>query len=302
MVISVFIFASLVLCLWLGGLDFYHTFLVFLALCAASLLLYSQNRQLRKLAKAMEEFSPQRSAVQLTEQGGGETRAVIRSFNKLSERVHQCHKERELCVAEVCHDLLTPLARIRLASEMLSDSDNLLAKGINQDAEECRLIINQVTDFACSADKSLSTRVSINLLIQEVIGSFLSRDSCQIETELNEQTIPVFADPVALRRAISNLITNAIRYGHGWIRVSSGICHIDKCVWVCVEDNGPGIEKSEVERLIQPFERGEESANGAGLGLAIVRRIVRQHSGVFTVCNRKEGGLKARLTISYIES
>jgi len=211
-------------------------------------------------------------------------------------------KDREIVIAQICHDLRTPLARIRLAAEMLPDSERKLAKGIVQDTEECCLIINQLIDLACSADKSLSIRVSINPLIREVISSFQIDESGQIETELDEHIGTVFADPVAIRRVLSNLITNAFRYGNGWIKISSGINQKRDFIWLCVEDNGPGIEASQVERLMQPFERGEGSASGSGLGLAIVRRIARQHSGGFSVLNRAEGGLKARFTIPYTKA
>ncbi|WCE29550.1 ATP-binding protein [Vibrio sp. SCSIO 43137] len=211
-------------------------------------------------------------------------------------------KDREIVIAQVCHDLRAPLARIRLAAELLSDSERQLAKGIVQDTEDCHLIINQLTEFARSADKSLPVCVSINPLIRDVVSLFQGSEPGQIETDLDEHIVAVFVDPIAIRRALSNLITNAFRYGKGWIKLSTGISRKRDSIWFCVEDNGPGIQASQVERLMQPFQRGEEATSGTGLGLAIVCRVAKQHSGSFSVCNRAEGGLKARLTIPYTKA
>lgn len=269
MVIPVLLSAGLMICLWSSDLSYYYLLLTCVVLLGGSLFIQLQSSKLNRLTKAMETLKP---------------------------------KDKDLQLAEICHDLRAPLARIRLASEMLGQSESLLAKEIAKGTEECSLIINQITDFARPSVKGIAVRVNINTLITEVIDLSLKCESCCVETELSAEVQGVFADPVAIRRAISNLIANACRYGNGWLKVSSGISREQKRVWICIEDNGPGIKESDLERLLQPYERGDKATSGSGLGLAIVRRIAKQHSGEFSVCNRIEGGLKAHFSIPLTES
>lgn len=91
---------------------------------------------------------------------------------------------------------------------------------------------------------------------------------------------------------------NALRYGNGWVKVSSGMTADKKLVWLSVEDNGPGIDPSQVNKVFEPFTRGDTArgSEGTGLGLAIVKRIVSQHHGAVSVSNRTQGGLRAQIS------
>jgi len=112
------------------------------------------------------------------------------------------------------------------------------------------------------------------------------------------QLKPAFGSPIAIKRSISNLVVNAVRYGNGWIKISTGMTADNKLCWICIEDNGPGIEKDQVAKLFEPFTRGDTArgSEGTGLGLAIVKRIVSQHHGSVVVNNRGEGGLKVQVS------
>ena len=106
---------------------------------------------------------------------------------------------------------------------------------------------------------------------------------------------------MAIKRAISNVVVNAARYGNGWIRISSGTTVDQKHAWFMVEDNGPGIAEENLEHLFQPFTRGDSargSSNGSGLGLAILRKIIDQHSGDVIISNRSAGGLRVQVSFS----
>ena len=112
------------------------------------------------------------------------------------------------------------------------------------------------------------------------------------------KTLEANGDAAALRRALANLIDNAVKFaGAARVRVETG----DGVVSVLIDDDGPGIPSDEIESLFEPFSRGERSRNrqtgGAGLGLAVARQIARAHGGEVTLANRPEGGLKARLTL-----
>jgi two-component system osmolarity sensor histidine kinase EnvZ len=91
---------------------------------------------------------------------------------------------------------------------------------------------------------------------------------------------------------------NACRYGHGWIKVSSGMTADNRLVWICVEDNGPGIMEEQMGKVFEPFTRGDSArgSEGSGLGLAIVKRIVNQHQGRVSMHNRSDGGLKVQIS------
>ena len=109
----------------------------------------------------------------------------------------------------------------------------------------------------------------------------------------------IYANPIAIKRAISNLVVNAIRYGNGWVSITTGMSADGKQVWVSVEDNGPGIRQDQIAKLLEPFTRGDTArgSEGTGLGLAIVKRIANQHNGTISVSNRSEGGVRALLRL-----
>lgn len=108
-----------------------------------------------------------------------------------------------------------------------------------------------------------------------------------------------------MKRCVANLVVNALRYGNGWVKISSGTSADRTSAWYCVEDNGPGIQEDQVSRMFQPLTRGDSArgsdAEGTGLGLAIVKRIIDQHDGVITVTNRSDGGLKVQITLPLVK-
>lgn len=191
----------------------------------------------------------------------------------------------------------TPLTRIRLATEMMSPEDDYLAQGIISDTEECNEIISQFMDFLKPLDRQTFQAVDINEIAHDV-ASAEGGYELQIETQLAKSIEPALGSAIAIKRAVSNIIVNAIRYGNGWIQISTGMTADNALVWVCIEDNGPGIEPSQISKVFQPFTRGDTArgSEGTGLGLAIVKRIVNQHHGSVVVTNRSGGGLKVQLS------
>jgi two-component system osmolarity sensor histidine kinase EnvZ len=179
----------------------------------------------------------------------------------------------------------------------MSPEDSYLAEGIISDTEECNEIISQFMDYLKPVNKDSFVSVDLNDIANDVASSEGGYE-VQIETELNQTIKETLGSPIAIKRAVSNLVVNAIRYGNGWIKVSTGITADNKLVWVCVEDNGPGIEQSQIAKLFEPFTRGDTArgSEGTGLGLAIVKRIVSQHSGSVIVNNRSGGGLKVQIS------
>ncbi|MCG6271482.1 two-component system sensor histidine kinase EnvZ [Vibrio vulnificus] len=256
-----------------------------------------QNRPLIALEKAAKEVGRGEIPPPLPEKGATEIRAVTRAFNQMSRGIQELEADRAFLMAGISHDLRTPLTRIRPATEMMSPEDSYLAEGIISDTEECNEIISQFMDYLKPVNTQSFTEVDINGISGDIASSEGGYE-VQIETAFQPSIRPAFGSPIAIKRAVSNLVVNALRYGNGWVKISTGMTADRKLVWVCVEDNGPGIEKSQVAKLFEPFTRGDTArgSEGTGLGLAIVKRIVSQHHGSVVVNNRSEGGLKVQLS------
>ena len=256
-----------------------------------------QNRPLIELEKAAKGVGRGDIPPPLPEKGATEIRSVTRAFNQMSKGIQALEEDRTLLMAGISHDLRTPLTRIRLATEMMSPEDSYLAEGIISDTEECNEIISQFMDYLKPVNKDSFIDVDLNDIANDIATSEGGYE-IQIETELQQPLRFTNGSPIAIKRAVSNLVVNAIRYGNGWVKVSTGVTADNKRVWVCIEDNGPGIEQSQVSKLFEPFTRGDTArgSEGTGLGLAIVKRIASQHKGTVLINNRSGGGLRAQIS------
>ncbi|NVD05333.1 two-component system sensor histidine kinase EnvZ [Vibrio sp. JPW-9-11-11] len=256
-----------------------------------------QNRPLIALEKAAKGVGRGEIPPPIPEKGASEIRSVTRAFNQMSKGIQALEEDRALLMAGISHDLRTPLTRIRLATEMMSPEDSYLAEGIISDTEECNEIISQFMDYLKPVNKQSFISVDLNDIAEDVASSEGSYE-VKIETKFHQPLKQTLGSPIAIKRAVSNLVVNAIRYGNGWIRISTGITADNQLVWVCIEDNGPGIEQSQIGKLFEPFTRGDTArgSEGTGLGLAIVKRILSQHNGSVIVNNRSGGGLKVQIS------
>lgn len=256
-----------------------------------------QNRPLIALEKAAKMVGRGETPPHLPEQGTLEIRSVTRAFNRMSKGIQALEEDRALLMAGISHDIRTPLTRIRLATEMMSPEDSYLAESIISDTEECNQIISQFMDYLKPVNREAFEAVDLNDIASDVASSEGGYE-VQIETDLQAELAPAFGNPIAIKRSLSNLVVNALRYGNGWVKVSSGMTADKKLVWLSVEDNGPGIDPSQVNKVFEPFTRGDTArgSEGTGLGLAIVKRIVSQHHGAVSVSNRSQGGLRAQIS------
>ncbi|WP_261882366.1 two-component system sensor histidine kinase EnvZ [Vibrio pelagius] len=256
-----------------------------------------QNRPLIALEKAAQGVGRGDIPPPLPVQGAQEIRSVTRAFNQMSKGIQELEEDRALLMAGISHDLRTPLTRIRLATEMMSPEDSYLAEGIISDTEECNEIISQFMDYLKPVDRNSFQAVHLEDIAGEVASSEGGYE-VEIETDFSSNMKPALGNPIAIKRAISNLVVNSLRYGNGWVKVTTGMTADNKLAWVTVEDNGPGIPHDQVSKLFEPFTRGDTArgSEGTGLGLAIVKRIVSQHHGAVAVNNRSQGGLKAQIS------
>ncbi|MGL5757640.1 two-component system sensor histidine kinase EnvZ [Plesiomonas sp.] len=280
---------------------FRYIFAIFmLILAGAWVFIRLQNRPLMELEKAALRVGRGEYPDQLPEQGASEVRSVIHSFNVMSKGIKALAQDRNLILAGISHDLRTPLTRIRLATEMMSQEDSYLAESINKDIDESNDIIGQFIDFLRAQNGDMPTeQYDLNLLLSEV-STAESNEDHMINVELHHDALLCNIHPLSIKRAIANIITNAIRYGNGMISVSSGIDD-NGYVWAQVDDNGPGIPEDQIENLFQPFVRGDEargSSEGSGLGLAILKRIIDAHHGKINLSRSTTlGGLAMRISL-----
>ena len=255
------------------------------------------NRPLKSLQRAAEEVGRGDFPEPLTEHGTSEIMAVTQAFNHMSKGIKQLEDDRNLLMAGISHDLRTPLTRIRLASEMMSELDDFLKEGIENDIDDMNNIIDQFIDYIRHDSKDKAELGDLNILVEEVVNAEtpVDRNIQFIASECPK--IPLRY--IAVKRALANLIQNAIRYTEGDIEVFTGHDREKGCAYFVVSDHGAGIPDKDIERLFQPFTQGDSArgAEGSGLGLAIIKRIVDTHGGRVELSNKASGGLQAKVCL-----
>jgi len=274
---------------WIG----WAALLIALALVGAWLVASGISRSLDALTRAARRVGRGETPEQLTEKGPSELRSMARAFNRMAGDLASLERERATVLAGISHDLRTPLARLRLALEML-EGEAAVREGIATDVEEIDSVIGQFLDYARGADEK-RVPTDLDAVLEELIEGYRRRG---LEVAFRAGAGRHAVAPTALRRAVTNLVNNALRHGGTPIEVRA-MREGDASV-VEVLDRGPGIPASQVERLKQPFTRLNEARGaegGAGLGLAIVDRIARAHHGSLDFRPREGGGLVARLVL-----
>lgn len=267
-----------------------------LALIAAYFIVSRVSRPLRSLATAAGEIGRGRIPAPVDESGPQELRTVAHAFNQMSRDLSRLEQDRALILAGVSHDLRTPLARLRLGIEMSSQDEGLRA-GMHEDIEEMDRIIGQFLDFARLDGGEADQPVELAALVGEAVERYRKLGHA---IAASTEPVELRAKALMLRRAVANLIDNALRYAGAGAAVEVVVKREDGQALIEVLDRGPGIPESEMERLKQPFTRLEQARSGgggSGLGLAIVDRVAQAHGGSFELASREGGGLVARLRI-----
>jgi len=265
-----------------------------LALLGAYFIARQVVHPLKRLALSAQQLGLGGIPQPLPERGAQEVIAVSAAFNQMSADLAANERERALVLAGISHDLRTPLARVRLAAELISEAS--LREGLSKDVEQMDAVIRQFLDYARLDENETAVKTEVDVLVREVVNSF-SAASRSINLEL--QDMPALAvRPLLLKRALANLLDNAIKYGGGEITVRL-YSEAGKTV-LAVLDRGPGIPIEQCESVKRPFirlETARSDVTGAGLGLAIVERAARLHHGEFNLDERAGGGLAARLIL-----
>ncbi|MFM0214955.1 MULTISPECIES: ATP-binding protein [Paraburkholderia] len=263
-------------------------FAVILALIGA----WHLQRPLHRLAVAAREFRLGHRAPVVPASGPREVKGLIDDFNQMVHALAQAEQERAVMLAGVAHDLRAPITRMQVRADLLPDEAN--RSGFLRDAESLSRIVTQFLDFAReSADRSPPT--SVDAHCRRHYGDSLEDDAL---VRLDLQAGDGFGLPlVDLDRILTNLIENALTYGEPPVEISTS--RHNGHYTLTVRDHGGGIPGGQLERALQPFVRLDEARSGdahCGLGLAIVRRLVRYNGGVFHADNAADGGFVVSMT------
>jgi signal transduction histidine kinase len=270
------------------------TLAIFLAL--AALVVRMMTRSLDRLARAAEHLGANVEGAPLSETGPDEVRSVIAAFNRMQAQIAKHVLERTRLLGAISHDLKTPLARMRLRTELLPDP-GVRAKFV-RDLDEMDSMVGSTLEFLGSLGEGPKrVPVDVGALIESLCEDF--RETGADVTLAGEARAPFVAHPQALRRCLGNLIDNALRYGEC---AEVTLEDSEAAVRITVRDRGPGIPEAELERVFDPYFRLDVSRNrnsgGTGLGLSIARNIARWHGGEIRLRNAADGrGLMAELTL-----
>ncbi len=271
---------------WLGwGLA-----LLAISLAGAWLIASSLARPLAAVTRAAQRIGGGEPHQPLAEAGPRELRTVAAAFNRMASSLESMERERAMVLAGISHDVRTPLSRLRLGLEM-SGAEHGASEAMSADIVEIDGIIGQFLDFARGENEEKAEH-DLDALAAE-LGEHYARIHQNVVVSTNN--IPPFRFArMAVRRAVANLVDNALRYAGEPVEVETGSYFVE------VRDRGPGIPAGEVDRVKRPFTRLDDARGGpagAGLGLAIVERVARAHGGSLELLPRPGGGLIARLNL-----
>lgn len=259
------------------------------------LVVRRMTQPLRLLAEAAERLGRDVKAPPLPEQGPEEVRQAAHAFNVMQARLRRFVEDRTQMLAAISHDLRTPITLLRLRAEFIEDDDER-TKTL-QTLEEMEAMIAATLSFAREdAVHEDVVDMDVGALVASLCDDMADAGQPMTCHETPRAVMPV--RPLALRRAINNLLVNAVRYGgHAEVRVTVR----EDAVVVAIDDRGPGLPPEEMEAVFRPFYRVERSRSretgGVGLGLSIVRSVAHLHGGEIILENRPEGGLRAILTL-----
>jgi len=256
----------------------------------------NQLRPITRLAKAAEAFGRGRN-VEYKPAGAVEVRAAGNAFLDMRARIERQIEQRTLMLSGVSHDLRTPLTRLKLGLSMLDEDETA---DLKRDVDEMQRMLDEFLNFARGISEAEPEPVDPETLLRELVEDF-TRAGKPVTLHAIEGRGTVLLRQMAMRRAVENLINNAVRYG---TRAEVSMMLTDKMLRIQVEDDGPGIPADQRGEAIKPFTRLDSARNqnkgsGVGLGLAIATDIARAHGGVLRLTQSDRlGGLRADIVIA----
>jgi signal transduction histidine kinase len=282
-------------------LDYLARILVLsLAAWLGSRWLTAPMRQLTKASRSLGQSMGRGGELHLLDQDHGplEVRQTARVFNDMSRGLSAQFEQRSLMMAAVSHDLRTPLTRLRMRLEKLMPDP--VAERCVTDVQDINAMIDAVLDAMNEERRQEPVQPVDVLALVQAMADDLQEAGHAVTASGDAATLRV--QPVAFKRVLANLISNAVRYGGGAeIRVTVQREPMPGQVRITIDDQGPGIAPEMLETVFKPFTRLDTSRSretgGVGLGLYIARELTHRHGGTITLSNRPEGGLRAELVL-----
>jgi len=263
-----------------------------LMITIAIIFLKNQTRPIIKLAEASERFGRGEDIKEFRPSGALEIRKAGLEFDKMRNRIMRHLNQRSEMLSGISHDLRTPLTRIKLQLAMIKDKN--LSKKLSDDVDEMEKMLNEYLQFASKGAKDKTESFNLSELVENVINKY---ENPNISKDFNKK-IYFNGRKNSIQRCINNLIDNSIKYGEKTnIIIEKKISNIA----ISIEDDGPGIPKSEYENIIKPFYKIDksrsESKSSVGLGLAISSDIIKSHGGDIGFSKSNLGGLKVMISL-----
>jgi len=262
---------------------------------------------LKQLGIATRQLGSGENVEKLPETGPLELRELVASFNRMSQQIHDLLANRTTLLAGISHDLRTPLTRMELSIEMLQEkSDPVLLAQLHRDIAHMNRLICQFLEVSRGLQEGSCTMVGIAPLLADIAREYQSTDDRLIYQA--GSTCKKNINPLGLKRIITNLVDNALRYSHDKVDLH---CRVERekdqsNAIIEIKDRGPGIPQSERAAVFRPFYRLEQSRSratgGSGLGLSIVKQLAEANGYRVELLPRGGGGTIARLTLPSVET
>lgn len=267
------------------------------ASAAGALIARRVARPLSELAFAASEAARGGSAPRVPEEGPDDVKRAAEAFNAMTDQVKRTLQSHRQLLSAVGHDLRTPITAMRISVEFIEDSE--VRERLQKNLDELQALTEAVLSAAKGTAGEPMRNVDLSALVESVVTDL---DDLGKPVEWHPHApAPASCRPNEIRRAVRNLIENAVAYGErANVRLENGAGRYE----VVVDDNGPGIPEADRARVFEPFVRLETSRSmetgGSGLGLTLVKAIAEGHGGNVSLENRPEGGLRARLSLPRI--
>jgi signal transduction histidine kinase len=269
--------------------------LLVLALCAWQAMRWV-TRPLADLATAADELGPDLRGILLDESGPAEVSRASRAFNAMQQRIAGYMDERVEILAAISHDLQTPITRMRLRTDLMDETPD--RDKLRQDLHSMQVLVKEGLTYARTlhGEPEVPCLLDIDALLESLVSDY--QDTGQEVTLDGQATAPLLTRPHALRRILTNLIDNALKFGD-MARLEVSLTA--RQLTIAVIDAGAGIPPDQLDAVLKPFYRVEGSRNrttgGTGLGLAIAHQLAVAMGAKLSLRNREEGGLEAKLAL-----
>ena len=265
---------------------------ILVASAAAALMARRVARPLYDLTAAASVVARGGTAPHVIEKGPDDVRNAAIAFNQMTEKVTRTMESQRHLLSAVGHDLRTPITAMRINLEFVEDEE--LREGLQQNLDELQELTEQVLAAARGASGEAKRNVDLSALVESICADL--DDMGEPVTWQNHSPAPVNCRPNEIRRAVRNLVANAVAYGsRADVQITNNTDGYD----IVIEDEGPGIPEDDRIRVFEPFVRLESSRNaatgGTGLGLTLAKAIAEGHGGAIVLENRDRGGLRARM-------